>query len=291
MNSNQEEQQYLDILKDILDNGIDCDDRTGTGTKSVFGCMMKFNLEEHFPLLTTKKMFTRGIVEELLFFLNGRTNTKLLEEKCVNIWKGNTSREFLDKLGMFDRNEGDSGESYGFNFRHYGAKYVDCNTDYTGQGFDQIQNVLDLIKNEPCSRRILINLWNPLTLNNTLIPVCHVVYQFKITGNKLNCFLFQRSADIFLGVGFNLASASLLTHILAKLSNLEVGTFVHSISDCHLYNNHIEQAKEQISRTPYQFPKLKIIDRGQTKVEDFITEDFVFEDYKFYPSIKGEMAI
>ena len=291
MNNNQEEQQYLDILRDILDNGIHCDDRTGTGTTSIFGCMMKFNLEEHFPLLTTKKMFTRGIIEELLWFLNGRTDSKLLEDKGVNIWKGNSSREFLDKLRMFDREIGDCGESYAFNFRHYGTRYVDCNTDYTGKGFDQIQNVLDLIKNEPNSRRILINLWNPLTLNNAVLPCCHVIYQFKIIGNKLNCFLFQRSADIYLGFPFNLASASLLTHIIAKLSNLEVGTFVHSISDCHLYNNHIEQVKEQISRIPYQFPKLKIIDRGQKKVEDFITEDFIIEDYKFYPSIKGEMSI
>ena len=289
--TNIQEEQYLLQLKNILENGYECDDRTGTGTKSLWGFMMRFDLSKSFPLLTTKKMFTKGIIEELLWFLSGETDSKLLEAKKVNIWKGNSSREFLDNKGMFDNIEGDGGPIYGFNFRHYGAKYIDYNTDYSDQGFDQIQNVLHLIKNDPNSRRIIINLWNPLTIDNSVLPPCHVMYQFRVHDNKLSCFLFQRSGDMFLGVPFNIASASLLTHIIAKLSNLEVGEFVHSISDCHLYNNHLEQAEEQINRTPYEFPNLKIIDRGQSKVEDFIFEDFVFQDYKFHPSIKAEMAV
>jgi len=291
MSRNLEEEQYLNQLRNILENGHDCEDRTGTGIKSLFGFQMRFDLSKSFPLFTTKKMFTRGIVEELLWFLRGQTSSKILEDKGVNIWKGNSSREFLDKLGMFDREIGDCGENYSFNFRHYGGLYVDCNTDYSGQGFDQIQNILNLIRDDPSSRRMIINLWNPLTLNNTVLFVCHCMYHFRVYNNKLSCFLFQRSADMLLGVPFNTASASLLTHIIAKLSNLEVGEFIHSISDSHIYNNHFSQVKEQISRTPYQFPQLKIIDRNQKSVEDFTFEDFVFEDYKSHGKIAADMAI
>lgn len=288
-----EEKQYLDQLKNIIDNGIISDDRTGVGTKSLFGCQMRFNLQNSFPLLTTKKMFTKGIIEELLWFLRGETDSKLLENKGVNIWKGNTSREFLDKMNFKDREEGDGGPIYGFNFRHYGAQYINSKTDYTTTdcGIDQINNVLRMIKEEPNSRRILINLWDPKVIDEMVLPPCHVLYQFRVYGNKLCCSLYQRSGDMGLGIPFNIASASLLTCILAKLSNLEPYEFIHTIGDAHIYLNHEEALKEQITREPYSFPILKIIDRDQKKVEDFLLEDFVFENYNCHKSIKMEMAV
>ena len=286
---NSEEKQYLEQLKNILDNGFVTDDRTGVGTKSLFGRQMKFKLDSHFPLLTTKKMFTKGIIEELLWFLNGETNSKILEEKGVNIWKGNTSQEFIDKLGL-NYIEGDGGPIYGFNFRHYGAEYIDCKTKYT-TGLDQIKEVLRMLKEEPNSRRIIINLWNPTIINKMVLPPCHVLYQFRVYGNKLSCSLYQRSGDMGLGIPFNIASASLLTCILAKLSNLEPYELIHTIGDAHIYLNHEEALKDQISREPYDFPTLKIVDRNQKTVEDFRLEDFIFENYKSHSKIAMNMAV
>lgn len=288
---NNEENQYLNQLKNIIDNGILTDDRTGVGTRSLFGSQMRFRLDSYFPLLTTKKMFTKGIIEELLWFLNGQTDSKLLESKGINIWKGNTRRDFLDKLGFTDRDEGDGGPIYGFNFRHYGAKYINSNTDYTNCGIDQINNVLRMIREEPTSRRILINLWDPLVIDDMVLPPCHVLYQFRVYGNKLSCSLYQRSGDMGLGIPFNIASASLLTCILAKLSNLEPYELIHTIGDAHVYLNHEEALKEQITREPYKFPTLKIVDRNQQKVEDFKLEDFVFENYNYHSPIKMDMAV
>jgi len=285
------EKQYLDQLKYIIEKGTICNDRTGVGTKSLFGCQMRFNLNNSFPLLTTKKMFTKGIIEELLWFLNGKTDSKLLENKGVNIWKDNTSREFLDKLGFTDREEGDGGPIYGFNFRHYGAKYINSNTDYSNSGIDQINNVLRMLKEEPTSRRILINLWDPNIINDMVLPPCHVLYQFRVYGNKLSCSLYQRSGDMGLGIPFNIASASLLTCILAKLSNLEPYELIHTIGDAHIYLNHEEALKEQITREPYDFPTLKILDRNQKSIEDFVLEDFIFENYNCHKAIKMDMAV
>lgn len=284
-----EETQYLDQLKNILDNGFVTNDRTGVGTKSLFGCQMRFRLDSHFPLLTTKKMFTKGIIEELLWFLRGETDSKILEEKKVNIWKGNTSQELVDKLGL-NYIEGDCGPTYGFNFRHYGAEYINCKTKYT-TGIDQINEVLRMLKDEPDSRRIIINLWNPTIINKVVLPPCHVLYQFRVYGNKLSCSLYQRSGDMGLGIPFNIASASLLTCILAKLSNLEPYELIHTIGDAHIYLNHEEALKEQICREPYDFPVLKIINCNQEKVEDFKLEDFIFENYKSHSKIIMDMAI
>jgi thymidylate synthase len=289
---NTEEHQYLNQIKKIIETGYISNDRTKTGTKSLFGSQMRFNLEDYsFPLLTTKKMYIKGIIEELLWFLKGDTNSKNLECKGVSIWKGNSSRETLDNLGFTTRGEGDCGPIYGHNFRHYGAEYKDCNTNYKGCGYDQVKTVLRLLKEDPTSRRIIINLWDPLSLNQTVLPACHVLYQFKVIGNKLSCSLYQRSGDMGLGVPFNIASASLLTIIFAKLSGLEPYELIHSIGDCHIYLDHEEGLKRQISRTPFIFPSLKVVDRKQCKVEDFNVDDFVINNYEYHDKIKLNMAI
>jgi thymidylate synthase len=290
--SNQEEQQYLQQLSNIINLGYVSNDRTNMGTKSLFGSQMRFNLENNsFPLLTTKKMFIKGIIEELLWFLKGDTNSKNLENKGVSIWKGNSSRETLNKLGFTNRVEGDCGPIYGHNFRHYGGKYIDCDTNYTNSGYDQVKNVLHMLKEDPTSRRIIINLWDPLSLNDTVLPACHVLYQFKVIGNKLSCSLYQRSGDMGLGVPFNIASASLLTIIFAKLSGLEPYELIHTIGDSHIYLDHEQQLTEQILRVPFEFPKIKITNRFQTKVEDFNFEDFIVYDYKHHDKIKLNMSI
>jgi thymidylate synthase len=292
MIANNEELQYLEQITKIIITGHIGNDRTNTGTKSIFGSQMRFNLENNsFPLLTTKKMFINGIIKELLWFLIGDTNSKNLENNGVSIWKGNSSREALDNLGLTNREVGDCGPIYGFNFRHYGADYKDCNTDYTNCGYDQVKEALRLIKEEPTSRRIIINLWNPLSLNETVLPACHVLYQFKVIGKKLSCSLYQRSGDMGLGIPFNIASASLLTIIFAKLSGLVPYELIHTIGDSHIYLDHEDGLKEQVSRKPYQFPKLTIADRNQTNVEDFTIDDFIITDYKYHEKITLKMAV
>lgn len=278
-----DEYQYLNLIKKVLNEGVLKEDRTNTGILSYFGYQMRFNIENSFPLLTTKKMFLRGIIEELLWFINGKTNAKLLQDKKVHIWDLNSSREFLDNNGLSHYEEGDCGPIYGFNFRHYGAEYIDCNSDYSFQGFDQLQSIIDLIKNNPNSRRILINLWNPCDLNKVVLPPCHVLYQFWVYDGKISCSMYQRSGDIGLGVPFNIASASLLTYIIAQLTNLKPFEFIHNIGDAHIYNNHIEQLKIQIERKPYDFPKLII--NSKEKIEDFVYEDFKLENYKSHDKI------
>lgn len=290
--NNEEELQYLSQLKNIIENGHVSEERTGVGTKSLFGFQMRFNLENNsFPLLTTKKMFHKGVIEELLWFLKGDTNSKTLEDKGVMIWKDNSSRKALNSLGFEDREIGDCGPIYGFNFRHYGAKYVNCETDYTNCGHDQVKEVLRMLKEEPNSRRIIINLWNPITLNESVLPPCHVLYQFKVTKNKLSCSLYQRSGDMGLGVPFNMASAALMTIIFAKLSNLEPYELIHTIGDSHIYLNHEEGLSEQVTRDPHQFPKIEIIQKGQSSVEDFDIDDFIISNYKYHKKIKLQMAI
>ena len=290
-NYNHPDYQYFDIIESILKRGIDCDDRTGVGIKSIFGTQMKFDLTETFPLLTTKKMFTRGITEELLWFLRGETDAKILQEKKVRIWDGNSTREFLDNRGLNNLEEGDIGAAYGFQFRHFGAKYIDCYTDYTGQGFDQVQYVLDQIKNNPNSRRIVLSLWNPPDLKNAVLPPCHMTYQFRVYGDTLSCSMYQRSGDIGLGVPFNIASASLMTYLFAHMTGLKPGTLVHTIGDAHIYKNHIKAMEEQINRIPLPPPKLKIKDRGQKKIEDYLASDFEIFGYISHPRIKMDMAI
>ena len=215
-----EEQQYLDLVRKIIETGALKTDRTGVGTYSLFGTTMRYDLEHSFPLLTTKKVFWKGVVEELLWFLRGSTDGKLLSEKGVKIWDGNGSREFLDNLGFKDRREGDLGPVYGFQWRHFGAQYVDCDTNYKGQGVDQIQQVIEMIKKNPDSRRLIVNAWNVKDLPLMALPPCHVMFQFYVENGRLSCLLYQRSCDIGLGVPFNIASYALLTCLIAKVGQV-----------------------------------------------------------------------
>ena len=285
------EYQYLDHIKTILNLTDIYKDRTGVGIKSTFGIHSTFDISRYIPLLTTKRVFSRIIIEELLWFLRGETDNKTLQAKNVHIWDGNTSREFLDSLGHTDREEGDGGPIYGFNFRHYGAKYVDCHTDYTGKGYDQVAEVLRLIREEPHSRRILINLWNPCVLKEGVLPPCHTLYQFRVYNDKLCCSMYQRSGDMGLGVPFNIASATIMTYIFAHLTGKKPWKLIHTIGDAHIYTNHEKALEEQIKRKPMPFPLLRIKDRGQKCVEDYNVKDFVIEGYECHKKIKMDMAV
>ena len=288
---NIEEQIYLNLVKDILNHGTLKNDRTGIGTLSKFGLHMRFDLKNNvIPLLTTKKVFWRGVVEELLWFISGSTDSKILEEKNINIWKGHTSREFLDCLGFKNRDEGDLGPCYGWQWRHMGAKYIDKYTDYTNQGVDQLQKCIDQIKNSPNSRRIILTAWNPMDLNQMVLPPCHMFCQFYVANGELSCQMYQRSADMGLGVPFNIASYSLLTHMIAKVCSLKPGEFIHTIGDAHIYLNHLEALEEQILRSPRPFPVIKI-NNDVKNIDDFKYQDFTLQGYDPLPSIKMEMAI
>ncbi len=281
------ENQYLNILCNILTNHSD--------TLSCFGSnpVMHFDLQnDGFPLLTTKKVFFRGVVHELLWFLNGKTDNRLLQKHKVNIWNENTTREYLDSRGLHHLEEGDGGAIYGHQFRSCGADYINCKTNYNGKGFDQIQYVINLLKTEPNTRRAVISLWNPNQLKDMCLPPCHVVYQFRVVkDNRLDCFLFQRSGDLFLGVPFNIASASLFTHIISFLTGYKPGTLHHVISDAHIYKEHLEAVKKQLQNKVYPFPELRIKDRQQRCVEDFIYEDFTLVGYRHNAKIESPIVV
>ena len=285
------EQQYLDILRNILKHGDETEGRNGK-TISLFKQDMKFDLRDGFPLLTTKKMFTRGIIEELLFFLRGDTDTTILKEKNVNIWNGNTNREFLDSLGMTDRREGVMGPMYGYQWRHYNAPYDEEGACPTEKGIDQLSYVVHLINTQPKSRRILMTSFNPVQLFEGVLPPCHsVVLQFFVKDDSLDMFAYSRSADMFLGVPFNIASYAFFLSIIAKITN-KTPRFLHiTLGDSHIYSEHIEQVKIQISRVPYQFPTLDISDKLKT-IEDIHSinvNDFKIINYNSYKKIKGKI--
>ena len=262
--------QYLDLLREIRDNGVTKTDRTGVGTKSIFGHQMRFNLQDGFPLLTTKKVFLKGIIYELLWFLKGDTNIKFLTDHNVHIWD-----EWADE-------NGDLGYVYGKQWRSWEA------TD--GRVIDQISQVVDLIKNHPDSRRILVTAWNPAEIDKMALPPCHCLFQFYVADGKLSCQLYQRSADTFLGVPFNIASYALLTMMLAQVCGLEPGEFIHTTGDTHIYLNHLEQVNEQLSREPRPLPKM-IINPDVKSIFDFKYEDFKMEGYDPYPAIKAPVAV
>lgn len=286
-----DEMQYINLIKRIISKGVKRDDRTGVGTLSIFGAQMRFNLRDNiFPLLTTKRVFWRGVVEELIWFINGCTDAKILQQKNVHIWDGNSSREFLDKCGFYDREIGDLGPVYGFQWRHFGAKYKTCNDTYNNEGIDQLYDVIERIKTNPNDRRIIMTAWNPIDLKNMALPPCHCLVQFYVANNELSCQLYQRSADMGLGVPFNIASYSLLTYMIAHITNLKPGEFIHTLGDAHVYLNHIEPLQEQLKRIPKQFPKL-YIKRKVEKIEDFKFEDFEIQDYNPYPTINMKMAV
>ncbi|MCB0698467.1 MAG: thymidylate synthase [Chitinophagales bacterium] len=263
-------QAYLDLLQHILDNGTKKDDRTGTGTISCFGYQMRFNLQEGFPLLTTKKLHLKSIIYELLWFLNGDTNIAYLKENGVRIWD-----EWADE-------NGDLGPVYGHQWRSW--KGVD------GKVYDQITQAIDLIKNNPDSRRIIVSAWNVAELKDMALMPCHTMFQFYVADGKLSCQLYQRSADVFLGVPFNIASYALLTMMMAQVCGLEYGDFVHTFGDVHLYSNHMEQAKTQLERKPFAPPVMKI----NPEVKDifgFKFEDFELQNYEAHPHIKAPVAV
>lgn len=286
-----EEEQYLNLVKNIIQYGNRKDDRTGTGTLSKFGEQMRFNLAGWtVPLLTTKKLFWRGIVQELLWFISGDTNTKNLSSKGVHFWDGNGSRKFLDKVGLSHREEGDIGPVYGFQWRHFGAKYVGHDHDYSGEGIDQLQNVIDLIKTDPTNRRIVMTAWNPTDLKEMALPPCHMFCQFYVADGKLSCQMYQRSADMGLGVPFNIASYSLLTLMIAHVTGLEPGEFVHTIGDAHVYLNHVEPLQEQLKRNPRTFPTISFRRRVES-IDDFQFEDFVLENYDPHDKIGMALSV
>lgn len=262
--------QYLDLLKTILDKGTKKHDRTGTGTISYFGYQMRFNLQEGFPLVTTKKVHLKSIIYELLWFLNGDTNVKYLQDHGVRIWN-----EWADA-------NGDLGPVYGYQWRHWRTP--------DGREIDQIANLINGIKNNPDSRRHIVSAWNPADVDNMALPPCHTMFQFYVVDGRLSCQLYQRSGDSFLGIPFNIASYALLTMMVAQVCGLQPGDFVHTIGDAHIYLNHIEQVNLQLSRTPYPLPTMKI-NPDVKDIFSFKYEDFTLENYQCHPTIKGDISV
>ena len=290
-----QESQYLSLIKNIIDNGVKEVGRNGT-TYSEIGGMMKFSLKDNtIPLMTTKKLAWRVCLKELLWFVRGDTSNELLQKENVGIWNGNATREFLDSRGLNNLRENDLGPVYGHQWRFWNAKYENSETNYNGKGIDQLQNIIDEInycrEYKVTSRRMIMSAWNPEQLDEMALPPCHVLSQYHITeGNKLSCSLYQRSGDMGLGIPFNIASYSFLTHLLAKHCNLEAGDFVHFIGNMHIYDDHIEALKEQIDREPYDFPKLEILSK-KDNINDYKFEDFKVKDYKFHKQLKMEMRV
>jgi thymidylate synthase len=262
--------QYHDLLHDVLDNGTDRSDRTGTGTRSVFGRQARWDLSEGFPLVTTKKLHIKSIIYELLWFLRGETNVRWLQERGVRIWN-----EWADE-------NGDLGPVYGSQWRSW--------PDGRGGTIDQIANVVQSIKTKPDSRRHIVTAWNPAEVDDMALPPCHCLFQFYVADGKLSCQLYQRSADLFLGVPFNIASYALLTHMMAQVTGLQPGEFVHSFGDLHIYHNHFEQARLQLTRTPKPLPRLTI-DPDKRDIFDFDFDDFMITGYDPDPTIKAEIAV
>ena len=294
--SRHEEYQYLDLVSRVLSQGVRRADRTGTGTRALFGHLSRYSLSGgQVPLLTTKRVFWRGIVGELLWFLRGRTDAALLSAQGIKIWEANASRAALDARGFTHRRQGDLGPVYGFQWRHFGAKYLDCDTDYSGQGVDQLAQVIRMIREEPESRRIVMTAWNPCDLPLMALPPCHCFLQFFVdTGcRQLSCMLTQRSADLGLGVPFNLASYGLLTHLIARVTDLTPGFLVHSIGDAHVYSNHESQLRVQLTRTPNPFPRISIDVPIQslTDIEALTIEDIRLVGYDPHPAIHLPMSV
>ncbi|MGB2468971.1 MAG: thymidylate synthase [Candidatus Puniceispirillaceae bacterium] len=263
-------QQYLDLLTRVLETGVDRDDRTGTGTRAVFGHQMRFDLAVGFPLLTTKKLHIRSIIHELLWFVSGDTNIRYLQENGVSIWD-----EWADE-------QGDLGPVYGKQWRRWKAP--------DGRDIDQLSDLITMINNNPDSRRLMLTAWNPADVPHMALPPCHCLFQFHVANGRLSCQLYQRSADIFLGVPFNIASYALLTHMIARICRLQPGEFVHVLGDAHLYSNHFDQAREQLSRTPGELPQL-LIHRTPDSIDGFRYDDFEITGYQAQPHIAAPIAV
>ena len=285
------EQQYLELIKDILQYGIMENGRNGN-VLTVVGAAMQFSLKDgKIPLLTTKKVAWKTCLKELLWFIRGDTSNIRLQEQNVKIWNGNGSREFLDSRGLQHLEEGDLGPVYGHQWRFFNAPYTTCNDNYDGKGVDQMQYVIDALKNPETrnSRRLVISAWNPCQIDEMALPPCHVLMQFNVVdGNKLSCSLYQRSCDVGLGVPFNIASYSFLTHIIAKHCGLEASDFIYHLGNTHIYDDHITQLTEQSTRKPYDFPTLNIKNTREN-INDYVVDDFELMNYKTHETIKMEM--
>ncbi|KAG8531544.1 Thymidylate synthase [Bacidia gigantensis] len=329
--SQHEEYQYLNLIRSILEFGEHRPDRTGTGTLSLFAPpQLRFSLSRPssepgvpptpiLPLITTKRVFLRAVIEELLWFIASKTSSQSLSAAGVKIWDGNGSREFLDDLGLTEREEGDLGPIYGFQWRHFGASYIDSKTDYAGQGVDQLQEVIEKLKHKPYDRRIILSAWNPADLKKMALPPCHMFCQFYVSfpnaarngaqekgktalndvnsdaskTNKgvLSCQLYQRSCDMGLGVPFNIASYAILTHMLAAVCDLTPGTFIHTMGDAHIYLDHVDALKTQLDREPRDFPDFHILDDHDKSIDNWRLEDFEIKGYQPHPSIPMKMSV
>ena len=284
--NSKNEQAYLDLLQHVLTHGTEKGDRTGTGTLSHFGAQLRFDLADGFPLLTTKKVHFKSIVYELFWFLSGSTHVDYLQENGVRIWNEWATAE---QTARFNRPAGDLGPVYGHQWRNYGAT-KDENGIYNNDGIDQISQVIEQIKNNPNSRRLIVSGWNPAEAEQVALPPCHTLFQFFVADNKLSCQLYQRSADLFLGVPFNIASYALLTHMVAQVCGLEVGEFVWTGGDCHIYQNHREQVELQLTRELYTLPTLTL-NPNVTDIFAFNYDDISVDGYESHPAIKAKVAV
>ncbi|SJM70781.1 Thymidylate synthase 2 [Psychrobacter piechaudii] len=286
MITSKNEAAYLDLIRYVRDHGTEKGDRTGTGTLSHFGAQLRFDLQEGFPLLTTKKVHMKSITYELFWFLKGDTHVKYLQDHNVRIWNEWSTAE---QTARFGRPEGELGPIYGHQWRNYGATKAEDGS-YNQDGIDQISEVIEQIKTNPNSRRLIVSGWNPAEATQVALPPCHTLFQFFVADGKLSCQLYQRSADLFLGVPFNIASYALLTHMIAQVCDLEVGEFIWTGGDCHLYQNHIEQVNEQLSREAYELPSLWLNPEIKD-IFDFTFDDIRVENYKSHPAIKAPVAV
>ena len=286
MITSKNEAAYLDLIRYVRDHGTEKGDRTGTGTRSHFGAQLRFDLKEGFPLLTTKKVHMKSITYELFWFLKGDTHVKYLQDHNVRIWNEWSTAE---QTARFGRPEGELGPIYGHQWRNYGASKAEDGS-YNQDGIDQISEVIEQIKTNPNSRRLIVSGWNPAEATQVALPPCHTLFQFFVADGKLSCQLYQRSADLFLGVPFNIASYALLTHMIAQVCDLEVGEFIWTGGDCHLYQNHIDQVNEQLSREAYELPSLWLNPEIKD-IFDFTFDDIRVENYKSHPAIKAPVAV
>ncbi|KAL2840890.1 thymidylate synthase [Aspergillus pseudoustus] len=306
-----EEYQYLDLVREILETGERRPDRTGTGTISIFAPRpLKFKLNENgspiLPLLTTKRVFTRAVIAELLWFIQGNTSSHALSQAGVKIWDGNGSREFLDRVGLPHREEGDLGPVYGFQWRHFGAEYVDAKTDYTGKGVDQLAHIIHKLRTDPYDRRMILSAWNPKDIPSMALPPCHMFAQFYVSfpqgttqdestegkpKGHLHCQLYQRSCDMGLGVPFNIASYALLTHMVAHVCDMVPGSLTHVMGDAHVYLDHIDALKTQLEREPRAFPQLEIPREKGGSIDGWQAGDFVIKGYDPHGSIAMKMSV